>query len=139
MIDDSLYLSHPNIGEGVMQAAAPDMAAWDWEDALFADADTPSLSDVELAWDCSNTELPRWVAHVSNPDGPDLQLDLVAVTELTILGRVSIPEDGRMEVYRRIVLMRDSFPIDGLEPRVFTSDQCDKLCGGGAVMCPDRP
>lgn len=139
----SLGFANPLIGEAAFQSVGAGAEPWEWPAGLFAGVENPSLADVELTADCDNTQMPRWQAPVTNVNGPDMRLDVVAVSPRHLFAHQhfggAITVDGRSVTFDRVIVFsRDRFPVEGLEEVVLSSASCDVVCDDDPWLCPSR-
>ncbi|MEQ9814264.1 MAG: hypothetical protein RLO50_15910 [Azospirillaceae bacterium] len=142
-LGSSLGFANPLIGEATFQPVGAGGERWDWPAGLFAGVENPSLADIELTAGCDGTAMPRWRAPVTNVNGPDMRLDVVAVSPRLLFGHQHFPGaitvDGHSVTFDRVIVFsRDRFPVDDLETVVLSSASCDVVCDDDPWLCPSR-
>jgi hypothetical protein len=83
-----------------------DVAPWSWGTTISVNQVT--LEDAEIIADCANNEMPRWKGFAQS-SGPPVHVELVAVSETHIMGRLSVNSSG-VTMNRMILLTRGEAP-----------------------------
>ncbi len=82
-----------------------DEAAWEWDSRTSMYA---TLEQAETVAGCENNEMPRWRGFAQG-GGVPVHVDLVAVSEKTIMGRLYVRQSN-LTMDRQITLTRDETP-----------------------------
>lgn len=139
--DGDLVIQHPKrMLNGTLVEHRSGVDDWDW-DFVEAEIDLPTVDDASTMSGCDMPDLPRWEATTHSDDGHEMTLELVAVTPFQIRGRLhgsAVLAGGSMAVEQMIVFERSTFPLEGLEPTVLSSEACDRACADSPFKCPAR-
>lgn len=140
---DSLQIMIPQVGTGTLQELGPGAEPFGWDTRYAEEMGNATLADHELVAGCPQSEMPRWVAPIDNPNpGPSTQMEIIAVDSTILIAHLSIPnqpvqfQGTSITFDRRVVLTRDP-QLEYFE-EVATAEECEVLCPQDRFYCPDR-